>query len=159
MKSISQALSIVTLGCTLSLSAQTTQTEKTTDVTKNADGSVSKTETTTTTFNPESRTKVVRYFETYKTNPNGLPPEWVAKVKIKEIPAAWRTTRIAPGIVVAEKERPYLMEAPPELVQVLPAPSTGVRYYVAGSNVVAVDGSYKIVDSIQIPSVKFVVED
>ena len=97
MKSISHVLSIVTLGCTLSLSAETTQTEKTTDVTKNADGSVSKTETTTTTFNPDSRTKVVKYFETYKTNPNGLPPSWVAKVKVKEIPAAWRTTRIAPG--------------------------------------------------------------
>jgi len=155
MKSIVHALSLVTLGCTLSLSAQTTQTEKTTDVTKNADGSVSKTETTTTTFNPEARSKVVTYFDTYKTNPHGLPPAWVAKVKMKEIPATWRTSRIAPGIVVTEKERPFLMEAPAELVQVLPAPSGGIRYYVAGSNVVAVDKTYKVVDSIQIPSVKF----
>lgn len=32
-----------------------TTTEKTTDVTKNADGSVTKTQTKTTTFNPEAR--------------------------------------------------------------------------------------------------------
>ena len=159
MKSIAHAISLVTLGCTLSLSAQTTQTEKTTDVTKNADGSVSKTETTTTTFNPEARTKVVTYFDAYKTNPHGLPPGWVSKVKVKEIPSSWRTTRIAPGLVVTEKERPYLMEAPPELIKVLPAPAGGVRYYVAGSNVVAVDSTYKVVDSIQIPSVKYTVED
>ena len=155
MKSIVHVFSLVTLGWTLSLSAQTTQTEKTTEVTKNADGSVSKTETTTTTFNPEARTKVVTYFDTYKTNPHGLPPSWAAKVKVKEIPVTWRTSRIAPGIVVTEKERPFLMDAPPELVQVLPAPSAGVRYYVAGSNVVAVDKTYKVVDSIQIPSVRY----
>lgn len=80
-------------------------------------------------------------------------------MKMKEIPAGWRTTRIEPGIVVTEKERPYLVEAPPELVSVLPSASGGVRYYVAGSNVVAVDKTYKIVDSIQIPSIKFEVED
>ena len=158
MKSMIQAMSIVALGCALPVSAQTTQTEKSTEVTKNADGSTSTTETTTTTFNPEARTKVVKYFETYKTNPHGLPPQWVTKVKVKEIPTTWRTTRIAPGIVVTEKERPYLIDAPPELVQVLPAPSAGVRYYVAGSNVVAVDKTYKVVDSVQIPSIKLEVE-
>lgn len=158
MKTIVKAFSVVTLGCLLPLSAQVTETEKKTEVTKNADGSVT-TETTTTTFNPEARTKVVTYFETYKSNPYGLPPQWVTKFKVKEIPVAWRTTRIAPGIVVQEKERPYLVEASPELVAVLPTPTGGVRYYVAGSNVVAVDTSYKIVDSIQIPSVKFVTDD
>ncbi len=159
MKSIARTLSLVTLGCTLSLSAQTTKTEKTTDISENTDGSVSKTETTTTTFNPEARTKVVKYFETYKTNPHGLPPGWVTKVKVKEIPTTWRTTRIAPGLVLTEKERPYLMAAPPELIQVLPAPAGGVRYYVAGSNVIAVDQTYKVVDSIQIPSVTYTVGD
>lgn len=156
MKTIVKAFSIVTAGCLLPLSAQTTETR--TDVTTNADGSVTKTETTTT-FNPEARTKVVKYFETYKTNPHGLPPAWVTKMKLKEIPATWRTTRIAPGLVIQEKERPYLVEAPPELVQVLPAATGDVRYYVAGSNVVAVDKTYKVVDSIQIPSVKIVADD
>ncbi len=46
------------------------------------------------------------------------------------------------------------MEAPPELVQVLPQREE-VRYYIAGSNVVAVDRSYKVVDSIEVPSVTF----
>ncbi|MES2920593.1 MAG: hypothetical protein V4819_03555 [Verrucomicrobiota bacterium] len=40
----------------------------------------------------------------------------------------------------------------------LPAPSTGVRYYVAGSNVVAVDSEYRVVDSVQIPSIKLSIE-
>ena len=159
MKAIIKVISIVAVGCIVPLSAQTTETEKKTEVTKNTDGSLTKTETTTTTFNPESRTKVVKYFDTYKTNPHGLPPQWVTKMKMKEIPAGWRTTRIAPGLVVTEKERPYLVEAPADLVEVLPPAAMGVRYYVAGSNVVAVDKSYKIVDSIQIPSVKFEMEN
>jgi len=158
MKSIIKAVSIVTLGCSLSVLAETT-TEKTTDVTKNADGSVSTTETTTTTFNPEARTKVVKYFDTYKTNPHGLPPQWVSKVEWKSVPKTWRSSRIAPGLVITEKERPYLVEAPADLVQVLPPSSEGVRYYVAGSNVVAVDKTYKVVDSVQIPSVKIEIDD
>ena len=40
----------------------------------------------------------------------------------------------------------------------LPAPTPEVRYYMAGGNVVAVDKSYKVVDSIQVPSVKIVDE-
>jgi hypothetical protein len=79
-------------------------------------------------------------------------------MKVKEIPASWRST-IAPGLVIAEKERPLLVAAPPDLVKVLPAPASGVRYYVAGSNVVAVDSSYRVVDSISIPSVKIEVDD
>ena len=158
MKAITKAIGVVALGYILPLSAQTTETEKKTDVTKNADGSTTRTETTTTTFNTEARTKVVKYFETYKTNPHGLPPQWATKVKFKEIPAGWRT-RIAPGVMIEEKERPYLVEAPADLVSVLPPASGGVRYYVAGSNVIAVDSSYKIVDSVQIPSVKIEVDD
>jgi hypothetical protein len=49
------------------------------------------------------------------------------------------------------------MEAPPELVKVLPAPASGVRYYLAGSNVVAVDTNYRVVDAISIPSIKITV--
>ena len=133
-----------------------TTTEKT--ATRNADGSVSETTTTTTHFNPEAQTKVVQYFDTYKTSPNGLPPEWSTQMKVKQLPPAWRTTRLAPGTVVTQEQRSYLMDAPPALVQVLPAAPADVRYVVAGGNVVAIDKSYKVVDSIRIPSVKFDVE-
>ncbi len=34
-----------------------------------------------------------------------------------------------------------------------------VRYFVAGSNVVAVDKQFKVVDSIHIPSIKIEVDD
>ena len=142
------------------VTAQVTETREKTEVRENADGSTTeKHTTTTTTFNPEVRTKVVKYFEPYKTERHGLPPAFVSRIKVKEIPAAWRTTAIAPGVVITEKERPYLVEAPPELIKVLPAPTAEVRYYVAGGNVVAVDKSYKVVDSIQIPSVKITVDD
>lgn len=155
MKSILKTFGLITAASILPLAAQSSQTTEKTETSHHADGSVTKTETTTTTFNPEARTKVVTYFDSYKTNPYGLPPGWTAKVHVKEIPTAWRTTRIAPGVIVSEKERSYLLDAPPELIKVLPAPTTGVRYYVAGSNVVAVDSSYKVVDSIQIPTIKY----
>jgi len=155
MKPIIISFALATV-CLLPLGAQVTKTE-TTEVKEHADGSVSET-TTVTTFNPEARTKVVKYFDTYKSNPHGLPPEWVTRMRVKEIPSAWRTTVIAPGVVVTEKERPFLVEAPADLVSVLPAASGGVRYYVAGGNVVAVDKEYRVVDSIRIPSIKFVDE-
>ncbi len=156
MKPILTAFGVAAIGC-FSAIAQTT-TEKTTDVTANPDGSMTKTETKTTTFDPAIRTKVVTYFDAYKTSPHGLPPAWVTTMKVKEIPTTWRST-IAPGLVIAEKERPFLVAAPPDLVKVLPAPASGVRYYVAGSNVVAVDSSYRVVDSIAIPSIKIDVDD
>ena len=149
-----KACCVITLGSLLPLAAQKTTTE-TTETTSPAPGVTETTTTTTTSFNPEARTKVVTYFDTHKGNPHGLPPGWATRVKVKDVPAAWRTSRIAPGVVVTESQRSYLVDAPPELVQVLPSPSTGVRYYVAGSNVVAVDSSYKIVDSIQIPTIKY----
>jgi hypothetical protein len=156
MKTITSAIVLAALGMIVPLSAQVT--EKKTETRENADGSTTQ-KTTTTTFNPEARTKVVKYFDTYKTERYGLPPAFVSKVKVKEIPAAWRTSVIAPGVVITEKERPYLVEAPPELIKVLPAPTPDVRYYMAGGNVVAVDKSYKVVDSIQVPSVKITVDD
>ena len=156
MKSIINVYSLVMIGCILPLGAQVKETTQTTETTQNAAGGITETTTTTTqTFNPEARTKVVTYFDAYKGNPHGLPPGFKGVVRAKESPAAWRTTRIAPGVVVSETQRSYLVEPPPELVKVLPAPSAGVRYYVAGSNVVAVDRSYKIVDSVQIPSIKY----
>ena len=161
MRTIATVWGVVALGSLFPLAAQVTETKEKTETTENADGSTTeKHTTTTTTFNPEVRTKVVKYFDTYKTERYGLPPAWVTKVKVKEIPATWRTTRVAPGVVITEKERPYLVEAPPDLVKILPAPpSPEVRYYVAGGNVVAVDKTYKVVDSIQVPSVKITVDD
>ncbi|RYD36661.1 MAG: hypothetical protein EOP87_05045 [Verrucomicrobiaceae bacterium] len=160
MKTTRIAIAAVALGAILPLSAQVTETKKKTEVHQNADGTTTeKRTTTTTTFNPEVRTKVTKYFDTYKTERYGLPPAYVTKVKVKEIPAAWRTSTIAPGVVITEKERPFLTEAPPELIKVLPAPTPEVQYYMAGGNVVAVDRSYKVVDSIQVPSVKITVDD
>ncbi|MEO7099374.1 MAG: hypothetical protein ABI162_08425 [Luteolibacter sp.] len=160
MKSIFNACGAVTLGCLLPLAAQNSQTTTQSEVTRNADGSVTHTESTkTVTFNPEVRTKVVHYFDAYKSDPLGLPPGFATRIKVKEIPAAWRTTTIAPGVVVSENERSYLVDAPPELVKVLPASSADVHYYIAGSNVVAVDKSYRIVDSIQIPSIRFTTDE
>ena len=159
MKNITTACGVLGLGLIFPLIAQVTETTTETDVSRNADGSVTETETTTTrTFDPAVRTKTVEYFDAYKTERFGLPPAWATRIKVEEIPAAWRTTRIEPGIVVEEEHRTHLMPAPPELVKVLPAPSGDVRYYVAGSNVVAVDKTYKVVDSIQIPSVKITVD-
>jgi hypothetical protein len=160
MKATSTTIAVAALGIILPVSAQVTETREKTEVHEHADGATSeKKTTTTTTFNPETRTKVVKYFEPYKTERYGLPPAYVTKVKVKEIPAAWRTTAIAPGVVITEKERPFLVEAPPELIKVLPPPSAETRYYMAGGNVVAVDKSYKVVDSIQVPSVKITVDD
>lgn len=158
MKSTFQVFCLITVGCVLPLAAQQTTTE-TTETTSRAPGVTETTTTTTTTFNPEVRSGVVTYFETYKGNPHGLPPGWVTKVKVKDVPVAWRTSRIAPGAVVTETQRSYLVDAPPELIKVLPASTAGVRYYVAGSNVVAVDSSYKIVDSIQVPTIKYQEDD
>ena len=156
MKHITIAIGALAVGSLLPLSAQTT-TDKTTDTTQNSDGSVTRTETKTTTFNPQVRTKVVKYFDTYKTEKHGMPSAWSAKIKVNEIPSNWRTT-ISPGMVISEKDRTYLVEAPPDLVNVLPEPESGVRYYVAGSNVVAVNSSYRVVDAIHIPSIKLTVD-
>ena len=160
MKTITTVFGLAAL-LTWSAGAQVTETSETTETTEHADGSVSETTTTTTrTFDPALRTKVVRYFDTYKTEKYGLPPEIVTSVKVKEVPTTWRTTAIAPGVVVTEKERPYLVAAPPQLVKLLPAAEERqVRYYVAGGNVVAVDKEYKVVDSIHIPSIKYTVEE
>jgi hypothetical protein len=147
----------IVISSILPLAAETKTTEKT-ETKEHADGSVTeKTTTKTRTFGPDVETKVVKYFDTYKTERFGLPPAIVTRVKVKEMPTAWRTT-LAPGVVIQEKERVHLIDAPPELIKVLPAPSPDVHYYVAGSNVVAVDRDYRIVDSVNIPSIKIVAD-
>ena len=160
MRTTFAALGAVALGSIFPLAAQVTETREKTEVREHADGTTTEKKTTTTsTFTPEVKTKVVKYFEPHKTARFGLPPAWVTKVRAKEIPVAWRTSTIAPGVVITEKERPFLVEAPPDLVSVLPPPAPDVRYYVAGGNVVAVDKSYKVVESINVPSIKITVDD
>ena len=150
--------STIVLACLIPATAEDKRhektTEKTTETTQNADGSVTKTETTTT-FTPEARGRLERFFDSFKSHRHGLPPGWEGKIRVKEMPMTWRTERIKPGLVFPENEREYLVAAPPELIKVLPESTTGVRYYVAGSNVVAVDTKYRVVDSVQIPSIQF----
>lgn len=143
----------LSLAMILSAGAQVTETKTEKKTTASSDGSVQQSTTTTTTFNPEVQTKVVQYFDTYKASPHGLPPEWAARIKVEKLPSAWTTTRIAPGTILTEDTRPYLVEAPPALVKILPPAQTEVRYYVAGGNVVAIDKTYKVVDSVRIPTV------
>lgn len=159
MKSILRMSGLAVLSLAWPLAAEVTETTETTETTEDADGTTTETTTETTrTFEPEVEKKVVQYFDTYKTERYGLPPAIVTKVKVEEIPSTWRTSGLRRGVVVTEKERPYLIAAPPELVKVLPAPRAGVSYYVAGSNVVAVDKGYRVVDTVHIPSIKFTVE-
>jgi hypothetical protein len=154
MKRTISTLAALACGFLIPVSAETT-TETQTDVTRNADGSTTMTETTTTTFTPEVETKVVKYFDAYKANPHGLPPAWSQQVKVDKLPSAWKTTRITTGTIIPQAERDHLFKAPAELIEVLPEARSGVTYYVAGSNVVAVDSDYKVVDSIRIPTIKF----
>lgn len=160
MKTITKAFGIASL-LVLPVVAQVTETTETTETTEHEDGSVTETTTTTTrTFDPALRTKVVSYFDPYKEERYGLPPGVYTDEVVTKIPTAWRTTAIAPGVVVTEKERPYLVAAPPKLISLLPpAEERHVKYYVAGGNVVAVDKEYRVVDSVHIPTVKFTVEE
>ncbi len=159
MKKILTLFGALTLASTLPLVAQTTEKTTTTERT-NADGSVTRTETTTTTtFTPTARKKVVTYFDRYKAEPYGLPPGWVSKVRVKEMPARWRTDNMTPGFVIPEPQRTYLYAAPSDLVELLPPAPTGVRYYFAGRNVVALDPEYTVVDSIPVPTISYLLSD
>ena len=151
-------LSCLSIAFALTATAQVKETTTEKSVTRNPDGSVRETTTTTAHFNPEAQANVVEYFNTYKANPHGLPPEWSKQMNIKQIPRAWSTTRLAPGTVLTEEHRGDLMAAPPAWVQVLPPAPAEVGYYVAGANIVAVDKSSKVVDSIRVPSLRFYVE-
>ena len=153
MKFLNHLIAAVAFSCIVS--AQNTETTETTEVRKNPDGTVTRdTTTTTTTFNPEARQKIVTYFSGYKGEPHGLPPAWAAKIKVEGMPVGWRSS-VAKGTVITETQRSYLVEPTSDLVAVLPTRTGDVRYYMAGSNIVAVDPSYRVVDSIQIPTVRY----
>lgn len=105
-------------------------------------------------FGSHARSKVVQYFDTYQTDPLGLPADCAADVRPGRLPADWTTGIMACGTVITEASRPALVEAPEELVRVLPADEAEVHYYLAGNHLVALDAGYKILDSVRIPTVR-----
>ncbi len=96
---------------------------------------------------------MVQYFDTYRSEPLGLPADCAARVKVGQIPVSWSNTGISAGAVIRENERSALVDAPVELVRVLPH-ETEVRYFLAGGNLVAVNGNYKVLDSVRIPTIR-----
>lgn len=133
--------------------AQTTTTEKT--IQRNADGTTTET-TRTVTIEPEIRTKVVQYFEPYKTERFGLPPDVVTKFEVAKLPEQWRTVGITRGSVIEAENRTLLVKAPPKLVEILPSyPDQGYNVFLAGGNVVVVDPEFRVIDSIRIPTITF----
>ena len=119
---------------------------------------VARSTTGSVAFDSYARTKIVQYLDTYRTDPMGLPPGWTVSIQVNEIPAAWCRSRIAAGLVVSASERTYLMAAPAELIRMMPTDSQHLRYYIAGCNMVAVDQKYKIVDSLNIPTIRLLGE-
>ena len=149
------AVSAIALGM-LPLAAEQPEAVKTkteTKIEKTPNGEIKQT-TTTRTFTPEVETRVVKWFEQYKTHPHGLPPGIAKKVEVNTIPTTWRT-EIEPGFVIEEEQRTYLMPAPQPLISALPERDDSHTYYIAGSNVVAVDSDYAVVESVSIPTLKF----
>lgn len=105
-------------------------------------------------FNAHARSKVVQYFDTYRSEPFGLPPACAVRVD-DETPAWWEDPGIALGCAIPESDRKFLMEVPVELVRVLAAQSeVEARYYLAGRSLVAVDASCKVLDTVSIPTVR-----
>lgn len=153
MKAILNVCCALGFSCLLLLAARNIQATAIPEVTSDSSGSVARS-SAPAAFHSYSRTKIVQYFDTYRTDPMGLPPGWTLGLQVNKIPAAWGNSRIAPGLVVAESERKYLMAAPSELIRVLPLRPLELRYFLAGNNLVAVDHNYKIVDFVQIPTIR-----
>lgn len=109
-------------------------------------------------FGSHARTKVIQYFDTYQTDPLGLPDDCVVRMR-KTVPAEWATAGIGRGSVIGAEEREALVDIPAELVRMLPADDSTVRYYLAGSQLVAVDAGYKVLDTIPIPTLRIGVNE
>lgn len=105
-------------------------------------------------FRSHVRTKVIQYFDTYQTDPMGLPEDCVSRLQTGDVPHQWTMAGLSRGTVIPERERGLLVEIPAELLRVLPAGEDAVAYYLAGSHLVAVDAGYKVLDSIPIPTVR-----
>ncbi|MEO7100021.1 MAG: hypothetical protein ABI162_11710 [Luteolibacter sp.] len=106
-------------------------------------------------FNAYARSKVVQYFDTYRSEPIELPSGSEPRVGIGGMPAEWEGPEIVSGRVIPESERAFLVDVPVELVRVLAAQSqVVVRYYLAGNSLVAVDPGYKVMDVVRIPTAR-----
>ncbi|GAA5117804.1 hypothetical protein JIN84_16870 [Luteolibacter yonseiensis] len=103
-------------------------------------------------FNSHARTKAVQYFDTYRTEPYGLPPSCVATRNPMELPMD--KIHIRTGEVVRENERACLLDAPDELTRMFPVQPEGVRYCVAGNQLVVVDDKCRVLDAIRIPTIR-----
>jgi hypothetical protein len=105
-------------------------------------------------FGSHVKTKVIQYFDTYQTEPMGLPEDCANRLHSGEVPHEWTVAGLSRGMTIPESERGLLVEIPAELLRVLPAGKDAVAYYLAGSHLVAVDADYKVLDSIPIPTVR-----
>ncbi len=106
-------------------------------------------------FNAHARSKVVQYFDTYRSEPLALPAVCAAQARVGGMPVEWGTPGIVAGMVIPESERSYLIDLPMELVRVLAVQSeVEVRYFLAGSSLVAVDSGYKVMDVVRIPMMR-----
>jgi hypothetical protein len=112
-----------------------------------------------TVFNPHARAKAVQYFDTYRAEPYGLPPGCVAMMNPIEDPASSANIEVSVGKIVKESERAGLMEAPSELVRVFPPQPQGVRYCLAGNQLIVVDGNCRVLDSVRIPTIRLTGSD
>ncbi|RYG93771.1 MAG: hypothetical protein EON58_17660, partial [Alphaproteobacteria bacterium] len=101
-----------------------------------------------------ARSKVVQYFSTYQMDPLGLPPDCLSGMGENQFLQQWETVGFGPGVVIPEADRDALIGIPAELLNVLPISDEGIRYYLAGNQVVAVDSGFKVVDAIPIPTVR-----
>ena len=158
MKTFLNACGALGLSALLLLAARNLGATAEPELTSKSVGTVARS-STVVAFNSYARAKVVQYFDTYRTEPLGLPPGFGAKVEAEEIPLAWGISRIAPGSVVQESERACLVEAPPELVRILRTDSRDFHYYVAGRSLVAMNKDYRVVDSVLIPTIRLTAEE
>jgi hypothetical protein len=109
----------------------------------------------TLTFSPHVRSKVAQYFDTYRSELNGLPPSCVSATHGLHIPPTWLRSWLPIGTQILENERQALIEVPSELQKSLTAHShKTIHYFLAGKNLVALDDRSKVVDSIWIPTIR-----
>lgn len=104
-------------------------------------------------FTAKVAAAVEDYFRQFRSERFGLPTAYFAKLEARDVPLSWRS-KITSEAFILERERPYLTPAPTELGKVLPNLGPEIRYYVAGSNVVALDRSFKVLDGMQVPTIK-----
>ena len=100
-------------------------------------------------FSPQVRSKALHYFDTFRYDPQGLPPSLRLEFTTVE---SLDKFDLSCGSIVPEESREILLQIPQELLRILSANSKGYRYYLAGNKVLALDELYKVVDVIKIPN-------